>query len=45
MITMAAMSQMCAMFTTVIDRCIVVIGVDWSGLMLMIAPCSAAGMF
>jgi hypothetical protein len=32
MITMAAMSQMCAMFTMVIDRCLVVVGLDRRGL-------------
>jgi len=37
MITMAAMSQMRAMFTIVIDRCLLVVNVDRSGLLLMIA--------
>jgi hypothetical protein len=37
MITMAAMSQMCALSTTVIDRYMIVVGVDRNGLLLMIA--------
>jgi hypothetical protein len=37
MITMAAMSQVCAMITTMIDRCMIVGSGDRSGMLLMIA--------
>jgi hypothetical protein len=37
MITMAAMSQMCAMCTMASDRCMIVVGNDRNDLLLMIA--------
>jgi hypothetical protein len=36
-IIMTPMSQMCAMFTVMIERCMAVVGGDRSGLLLMIA--------